>query len=90
MRRRKGLTLFMSAANLDDGGSRKGSKGNAVHVRAHNPAAVPATVSGELATEMPLEAERLLGRRSKATTRKPGDLPPAAVTRERIGRGVLM
>ncbi len=33
-----------------------------MHVPAHNPAAAPATVSGELATEMPLGAERQLGR----------------------------
>ena len=33
---------------------------------------------------------RLLGRWSKARTRKPGDLPLTAVTRERMGRGVLM
>jgi hypothetical protein len=33
---------------------------------------------------------RVLGRWSKARTRKPGDLPRAAVTREYIGRGVLM
>jgi hypothetical protein len=33
---------------------------------------------------------RVLGRWSRARTRKPGDLPRAAVTREYIGRGVLM
>ena len=29
-----------------------------------------------------------LGRWPKATTREPGNLPPAVVTRERVGRGV--
>jgi hypothetical protein len=33
---------------------------------------------------------RVLGRWSKTRTREPGDLPLTAVTRERIGRGVLM
>jgi len=32
------------------GGSRKGSKGNAVRALQHNAAAAPATVSGELTT----------------------------------------
>jgi hypothetical protein len=37
-----------AAARQDDrGGSRKGSKGNAVRALAHNAAAAPATVSGE-------------------------------------------
>jgi hypothetical protein len=31
----------------------------------------------------------LLGRRPETVTREPGDLPPATVTRERVGRGVL-
>src|SRR5882762_10162472 len=30
----------------------------------------------------------VLGRRRKVTTRKPGDLPSAVVTREDVGRGV--
>lgn len=31
-----------------------------------------------------------LGRRRKALTREPGDLPSVVVTREHIGRGVLV
>ena len=53
-----------------------------------NAAAAPATVSGEPSTDYATGAHAL-GRRSKAATREPGDLPPAVVTRERVGRGVL-
>ena len=55
---------------------------------AHNAAAAPATVSGECSAIVPLGAT-LLGRRPETATREPGDLPPATVTRERVGRGVL-
>ena len=55
---------------------------------AHNAAAAPATVSGECPAIVPLGAT-LLGRRPETATREPGDLPPATVTRERVGRGVL-
>jgi hypothetical protein len=72
------------------GGSRKGSKGNAVRALQHNAAAAPATVSGEPATSLPLGACVLLGRWSTAMTREPGDLPPQEVTRGRSRRGVLM
>jgi hypothetical protein len=47
---RSRLDAFHTGCHFARGGSRKGSKGNAVHVPAHNPAAAPATVSGELAT----------------------------------------
>jgi len=47
---RSRLDAFHTGCHFGRGGSRKGSKGNAVHVLAHNPAAAPATVSGELAT----------------------------------------
>jgi len=49
--------------------------------------AAPATVSGEpranYATGQP-------GRRRKAGTREPGDLPSAVVTHEHVGRGAPM
>jgi hypothetical protein len=46
------LTGSAAIANIGVGGSRKGSKGNAVrvHVHARNAAAAPATVSGESST----------------------------------------
>ena len=49
-------------------------------------AAAPATVSGEPTPPRPLGN---LGRRRKASTREPGDLP-SRVSRSRIGRGVPM
>ena len=55
---------------------------------APDPAAAPATVSGESSVAYPL-GSRVLGRRQEALTRKPGDLPSAVVTREHVGRGVL-
>ncbi|VTZ51682.1 hypothetical protein MPC4_470006 [Methylocella tundrae] len=47
--------------------------------------AAPATVSGE---PRAIDATGQPGRRRKAETREPGDLPSAVVTREHIGRGV--
>jgi hypothetical protein len=85
------LDRFPGSVQIVSGGSRKGSKGNAVRARegdAHNAAAAPATVSGECPAIVPLGAT-LLGRRPETATREPGDLPPATVTRERVGRGVL-
>jgi len=46
-RRSRMLTLLFSLDRMVGGGSRKGSKGNAVRALAHNAAAAPATVSGE-------------------------------------------
>src|SRR5580704_3437806 len=51
-----------------------------------NAAAAPATVSGELSVKYPL-GYRVPGRRQKAETREPGDLPSAVVTRERCRSG---
>ena len=59
---RSRLDAFHTGCHFGRGGSRKGSKGNAVHVLARNPAAAPATVSGELATEMPLEGRKASGK----------------------------
>ena len=39
---------------------------------------------------MPLETAKSLGRWSEAITRKPGNLLPVMVTRERVGRGAPM
>jgi hypothetical protein len=50
------------------------------------PAAAPATVSGESSVTAPL-GTRVLGRRRGVKTRKPGDLPSAVVTRDHVGRG---
>ena len=80
------LTHFRPAASMVEVVPREGIK----RERGDHSAAAPATVSGEPATGMPLDVARHLGRRSTAATRKPGDLPPAAVTRERIGRGAPM
>ena len=52
-----------------------------------NAAAAPATVSGESFVIVPLGIS-VLGRRRKVSTREPGDLPSAVVTREDVGRGV--
>ena len=84
-----GLTLFTPAASLAAVVPARDQKGTRC-MPAHKPAAAPATVSGELATRMPLGRRKAPGKVVEARTRKPGDLPPAAVTRERIGRGVLM
>jgi hypothetical protein len=51
-------------------------------------AAAPATVSGEPFAKCHWASR--LGRRRRARTREPGDLPSVVVTRERIGRGVLV
>jgi hypothetical protein len=48
------LTPCEAPASIRNGGSRKGSKGNAVRVERRNAVAAPATVSGELATSTPL------------------------------------
>jgi hypothetical protein len=50
-----------------------------------NTVAAPATVSGEPRAN---HATGQPGRRRKARTREPGDLPSAVVVREHIGRGV--
>src|SRR5215831_2379641 len=52
-------------------------------------AAAPATVSGEPPADYATGNPVFLGRRPETATREPGDLPPATVTRERVGRGVL-
>jgi hypothetical protein len=83
------LTGSLGVFKISGGGSRKGSKGNAVRAHAHNAAAAPATVSGEPSTDSATGSVLLPGRWSKTVTREPGDLPPATVTRERVGRGVL-
>lgn len=73
---------------VNSDGSRKGSIGNAVVVFGPHSAAAPATVSGEpFATR---HWALVLGRRRMAATREPGDLPSVVVTREHIGRGVLV
>src|SRR5712671_5130336 len=64
-----------------------GSKGNAVRGNYPNAAAAPATVSGESFVICHWEIS-VLGRRRTVTTREPGDLPSAVVTREDVGRGV--
>jgi hypothetical protein len=69
------LTLLSRLGRMIGGGSRKGSKGNAVRALAHNAAAAPATVSGEPPTHYHWELV-FLGRWSAAMTREPGDLPP--------------
>src|SRR5262249_62099993 len=75
---------------MTDGGSREGSKGNAVRARlVRNAAAAPATVGGEPPTTLPLGTLAFLGRWSEAVIRKPGDLPPPG-SRARIERGVSM
>jgi len=53
-----------------------------------NAVAAPATVSGEPSPDA--TGSSGLGRRLMATTREPGDLPSVVVTREHIGRGVLV
>ena len=75
-----------------DGGSRKGSKGNAVRAGfdTHNAAAAPATVSGESSADLPLRAANALGK--AAQRRRPASQEichQQRVTRERVGRGVL-
>jgi hypothetical protein len=75
---------------ISQGGARKGIKreyGAPVRVRICNAVAAPATVSGKRSNN--IATGKNLGRRSKATTREPGNLPPVTVTRERVGRGVL-
>ena len=54
-----------------------------------NAAAAPATVSGELSAHLPLDFRVREGEQD-AMIRKPGDLPLVVVTREHIGRGVLV
>ena len=51
-------------------------------------AAAPATVSGESFVTGHWEYRSREGD-EKVTTREPGDLPSAVVTREHVGRGVL-
>jgi hypothetical protein len=75
---RRGLTVRTTLFKIDDGGSRKGSKGNAVRV-----------LRGTLYRGCPRNCERrvfgrhdhwdvkILGRWPKAATREPGHLPPA-------------
>ena len=85
------LTLSSVSAQNCDGGSPRGSKGNRVRGLeddAHNAVAAPATVSGECSVCIATGSD-VLGRRPKTATREPGDLPPATVTRERVGRGAL-
>ena len=75
---RRGLTARATLCKIDDGGSRKGSKGNAVRV-----------LRRTLCRGCPRNCERrvfgrhdhwdlkILGRWPKAATREPGHLPPA-------------
>ena len=70
------LTLVNFECQDARGGSRKGSKGNAVRALVHNAAAAPATVSGEPPTSLPLGTCLFPGRSSEVLTREPGDLPP--------------
>src|ERR1700752_5120987 len=66
----------------------RANQGNAVRPRlVGNAAAAPATVSGERSTISNHWDRQILGRRSEAVTREPGDLLPAMVMRERVGRG---
>src|ERR1700686_2921299 len=58
-----------------------GSKGNAVRGNFPNAAAAPATVSGESFVRCHWESRSWEGD-DKVTTREPGDLPSAVVTRE--------
>src|SRR6266576_5251266 len=73
--------------DIRDGSLPWGSKGNAVRGNFPNAAAAPATVSGESFVICHWEIS-VLGRRRTVTTREPGDLPSAVVTREDVGRGV--
>jgi hypothetical protein len=58
------LTVSDLRHRIIDGGSRKGSKGNAVRARfdVHNAAAAPATVSGESPADLPLRVTDALGK----------------------------
>ena len=70
-----------------DGSLLWGSKGNAVRGNFPNAAAATATVSGESFVMRHWESRSWEGG-DKVTTREPGDLPSAVVTREDVGRGV--
>src|ERR1700712_3979645 len=70
-----------------DGSLVWGSKGNAVRGCFPSAPPAPAAVSGESFVIKPLGIS-VLGRRRKVSTREPGDLPSAVVTREDVGRGV--
>ena len=68
-----------------------GSKGNAVRDRSWNRSrfrGCPRNCKRRAFRQLPLGSNP--GRRRKAATREPGDLPPVVVTREHIGRGVLV
>ncbi len=72
---------------------RRGSKGNAVpgdlpRWRSPEGRSCPRNCKRRISRQMPLGIS-VLGRRRKVTTREPGDLPSAVVTREDVGRGVL-
>jgi hypothetical protein len=66
----------------------KRERGACAHNDARNAAAAPATVSGECSACSATGSDAS-GKAAEARTREPGDLPPATVTRERVGRGVL-
>jgi hypothetical protein len=82
------LALTLRSTNFyihADGSPHGDSQGNAVR-EFSNAAAAPATVSDESFVICHWEVS-VLGRRRKVTTRKPGDLPSAVVTREKCRSG---
>jgi hypothetical protein len=87
---RRGLTVRATLFKIDGGGSRMGSKGNAVRVLgARHAAAAPATVSGEPSAGMTTGMLKSWegGRRQRPASQ---DIcHQQRVTRERVGRGVL-
>ena len=87
---RRRLTVRATLYKIDTGGSRKGSKGNAVRVLgARYTAAAPATVSGESSAGMTTGMVKSWegGRRQRPASQ---DIcHQQRVTRERVGRGVL-
>jgi len=84
------LTGSLISPKVTNGGSRKGSKGNAVRVRRTQCRGCPRNckrrVSGPI---VPLGALRLPGRRPGSDDPRARRSATATVTRERVGRGVL-
>ena len=83
------LTAIWRGSYRDRDGSFTGRKRECgERVTCLEPAAAPATVSGELPIRRPL-GSRVLGRRRGVVIREPGDLPSDVVTREHADRGEL-
>jgi len=81
-----GLTPFSLDFYPVPDGSRSGSKRERGEGTVPEPAAAPATVSGERSVRAPL-GFWVLGRRRNVKTREPGDLPSAVVIREHCRSG---